>query len=359
MLERIKGRKGGNGSRRNDSAPTEPDRWRAAMAARSAVEKQHGKGALMVLGDDVIEPVAVIPTGSLGLDRALGCGGYPRGRLVEIYGAESSGKTTLTLHAVAECQRAGGVAAFVDAEHALDLGYARALGVQVERLLVAQPDCGEQALDIVDTLVRSEAVDLVVVDSVAALVPRAELEGEVGDQHVGLQARMMARAMRKLTGVAHRSGASLIFVNQTRMKIGVSFGTPETTPGGQALKFHASVRLEVRRIGTVKRGDQVHGHRLRVKVVKNKLAPPFRTVELDVRYGEGIDVAGEWLDRAIALGLVERSGAFHRFEGEVIGQGREKARAWLLEAPERLERLRNAVLAAEASNGASDAPEAA
>ncbi len=348
MLERIKGSKTSRRTRRNgESAQDEPARWRAALAARSAIEKQHGKGALMVLGEEPIEPVAVIPTGSPGLDRALGCGGYPRGRLVEIYGAESSGKTTLTLHAVAECQRAGGVAAFVDAEHALDLGYARALGVQVDRLMVAQPDCGEQALDIVDTLVRSEAVDLVVVDSVAALVPRAELEGEVGDQHVGLQARLMARAMRKLTGVAHRGGATLVFVNQTRMKIGVSFGSPETTPGGQALKFHASVRLEVRRVGTVKSGEQVRGHRLRIKVVKNKLAPPFRTVELDVRYGEGIDVAGEWLDRALALGVVERSGAFHRFEGEVIGQGRERARSWLLAESARLDRLRAAVEAAE------------
>ena len=325
-------------------------RAKALELAMAQIEKAHGKGAIMKLGEHrAAVQVPVIPTGSISLDMALGIGGYPRGRIIEIYGPEASGKTTLTLHAIAEAQKQGGVAAFIDAEHALDPTYARRLGVNVDELLVSQPDHGEQALEIADTLVRSGAVDIIVVDSVAALVPRAEIEGEMGDVQPGLQARLMSQALRKLTATVHKSHTALFFINQLRHKIGVMFGSPETTTGGQALKFYASMRLDIRRVGTLKSGDQPVGSRVRVKVVKNKLAPPFRTVELDVRYGEGIDVAGEWLDRAVETGVVERSGAFHRFEGEVIGQGRERARAWLLESTERLPRLAEAVRAREAA----------
>lgn len=293
------------------------------------VEKQFGKGAMMRLGDRKAERVPCIPTGSPSLDEALGCGGYPKGRVVEVYGPESSGKTTLTLHAIAQCQANGGVAAFIDAEHALDVHYAKNLGVDAKELLVSQPDSGEQALDIAEILVRSGAVDLVVIDSVAALVPQAELDGDMGASHVGLQARLMSQALRKLAGASHRTGTTIIFINQLRMKIGVMFGSPETTTGGHALKYYATVRLDVRRVGAVKQGDSVLGNRTRVKVVKNKLAPPFRKAEFDIRYGKGIDAVGDLLDRATEAGVLEKSGAYYRFQGKNLAQGRENARVTL------------------------------
>ncbi len=305
------------------------------------VEKQFGKGAMMRLGDRKAEKVPCIPTGSPSLDEALGCGGYPKGRVVEIYGPESSGKTTLTLHAIAECQAMGGVAAFIDAEHALDVHYAKNLGVRPSELLVSQPDNGEQALDIAEILVRSGAIDLVVIDSVAALVPKAELDGDMGDSHVGLQARLMSQALRKLTGNVARSNTLVIFINQLRMKIGVMFGSPETTTGGHALKYYASVRLDIRRIGAVKQGDDVLGNRTRVKVVKNKLAPPFQKAEFDIRYGKGIDAVGDLLDRAVEAAAVEKSGAYYRFGGKNLAQGRENARAAL----EKDSKLREAIAA--------------
>ena len=333
------------------------DKWKAIQQAVSAIEKQFGKGSIMALGESrTTEPIAVIPTGAPSLDAVLGCGGYPRGRVIEVYGPEASGKTTLTLHAIAECQRAGGIAAFVDAEHALDLRYAAQLGVSTEQLLVSQPDDGEQALEIVETLVRSGAVDLVVVDSVAALVPKAEIEGEMGDQHVGLQARLMSQALRKLTGITHRTGTTIMFINQLRMKIGVTFGSPETTTGGNALKYYASVRLDVRRIGQVKIGEEVCGHRTKVKVVKNKLAPPFQVAEVDIRYGVGIDAVADLLDLGVAHGVVEKSGAYHSFAGQSLGQGREKARLALLEDAALRARLRAEV---DAKLARAPAPRAA
>jgi recombination protein RecA len=302
------------------------DKMKAVLAAMGAIEKQFGKGAVMRLGEgEITQPVAVIPTGSLGLDLALGCAGYPRGRVIEIFGPESSGKTTLTLHAIAQVQAQGGCAAFIDAEHALDVTYARKLGVKVEELLISQPDTGEQALEIAETLVRSGAVDLVVIDSVAALVPKAEIEGEMGDSHMGLQARLMSQALRKLTAVVSRNSATVIFINQIRMKIGVVFGSPETTSGGNALKFYSSVRLDIRRIGAVKDGEQMIGNRTRVKVVKNKMAPPFREAEFDILYGVGISRPHELLDMGVERGLLEKSGAWFQIGGERIGPGREKA----------------------------------
>ena len=311
------------------------EKLKAVAAAVAAIEKQFGKGAIMQLGrDGEVAPVAVVPSGSVGLDRALGVGGYPRGRVIEVFGNESSGKTTLALHAIAQVQAQGGVAAFVDAEHALDVSYARKLGVRIEDLLVSQPDTGEQALEITEQLVRSGAVDLVVVDSVAALVPRAEIEGEMGDAHMGVQARLMSQALRKLTGAVSKSGTVIFFINQMRMKIGVVFGNPETTTGGNALKFYASVRLEIRRLGNLKDGDTVIGTRTRVKVVKNKVAPPFQDTEFDVLYGQGISRAGEVLDLAVAVGRIEKSGSHHVLDGERIGQGRERAVEWLREHPQ-------------------------
>jgi recombination protein RecA len=300
----------------------------------------------MRLGAKEAERIEVIPSGAISLDLALGVGGYPKGRIIEIYGPESSGKTTLTLHAIAECQRRGGVAAFIDAEHALDVSYARKLGVNTEELLVSQPDFGEQALEIADTLVRSGAVDLIVVDSVAALVPKAEIEGEMGDSHVGLQARLMSQALRKLTGNVHRSNTTLYFINQIRMKIGVMFGSPETTTGGHALKYYASVRLDIRRIGPLKSGDDVVGNRTRVKVVKNKLAAPFREVEFDILYGQGVSRSGEIIDMASDLAIVQKSGAWFSLDGERIGQGRDNARIYLEQHPELLEKLEQKILAA-------------
>jgi len=302
------------------------EKGRAVLAAIGAIEKQFGKGAIMRLGEGEIgQPVATIPSGSLGLDLALGCGGYPRGRVIEIFGPESSGKTTLTIHAIAQVQALGGCAAFIDAGHALDVTYARKLGVRVEDLLISQPDTGEQALEITETLVRSGAVDLVVIDSVAALVPKAEIEGEMGDSHMGLQARLMSQALRKLTAVVSRNSATVIFINQIRMKIGVVFGSPETTTGGNALKFYCSLRLDIRRIGAVKDGDQMVGNRTRVKVVKNKMAPPFREAEFDVLYGVGISRPHELLDLGVERGFIEKSGAWFEISGERIGPGREKA----------------------------------
>ncbi len=321
---------------------------KAVDALLQNVEKQFGKGAMMRLGDRKAERVPCIPTGSPSLDEALGCGGYPKGRVVEVYGPESSGKTTLTLHAIAQCQAGGGVAAFIDAEHALDVHYAKNLGVNAKELLVSQPDSGEQALDIAEILVKSGAVDLVVVDSVAALVPQAELDGDMGATHVGLQARLMSQALRKLAGATHRTGTTIIFINQLRMKIGVMFGSPETTTGGHALKYYATVRLDVRRIGAVKQGESVLGNRTRVKVVKNKLAPPFRKAEFDIRYGKGIDAVGDLLDRAVDAGIIEKSGAYYRFEGKNIAQGRENARG-SLEADAKLSETIKATLAGRGS----------
>jgi len=311
----------------------EPKRDKALELTVSSIEKQFGKGAIMRLGseDGVLPDIPVIPTGAVGLDIALGVGGYPRGRVIEIFGPEASGKTTLTLHAVAEAQKLDGVCAFVDAEHALDIQYARRLGVRTDDLLVSQPDYGEQALEIADMLVRSGAVDLIVIDSVAALTPRAELEGEMGDTHVGLQARLMSQALRKLTGNLARSKTCLMFINQIRMKIGVMFGNPETTTGGNALKFYSSQRLDIRRIGAIKQGDKVQGNRTRVKVVKNKLAPPFREVEFDIMYGEGISREGSLLDIGVDNNVVEKSGAWYAFDGQRIAQGRENAKIFLKE----------------------------
>ncbi len=306
---------------------------RALAAALSQIDKQFGKGAVMRMGDKAEEKVEVFPTGSLGLDLALGVGGVPRGRIIEIYGPESSGKTTLTLQIIANAQRMGGTAAFVDAEHALDPGYAEKLGVNVDDLLVSQPDTGEQALEITDMLVRSGAVDIVVVDSVAALTPKAEIEGEMGDSHVGLHARLMSQALRKLTGNISRSNCTVIFINQIRLKIGVMFGNPETTTGGNALKFYASVRLDIRRIGAVKKGDEVIGSETRVKVVKNKMAPPFRQAEFEILYGEGISKLGEMIDLGVANNLIEKSGAWYAYKGNRIGQGKENTRNYLREHP--------------------------
>jgi recombination protein RecA len=303
---------------------------KALDAAVAQIERAFGKGSIMRLGSRGIEEqIEVIPSGSLGLDLALGIGGLPRGRIIEVYGPESSGKTTLALHAIAEAQKRGGTCAFIDAEHALDPGYARKLGVDVDNLLISQPDAGEQALEICDTLVRSGAIDVVVIDSVAALVPRAELEGEMGDSHMGLHARLMSQALRKLTGSVSRSNTMLIFLNQIRMKIGVMFGNPETTTGGNALKFYASLRMEIRRIGQIKDRDEVVGNQTRVKVVKNKLAPPFRQVEFDIMYGEGISKVGELIDLGVKAGVVEKSGAWFSHDSQRIGQGRENAKQFL------------------------------
>jgi recombination protein RecA len=310
------------------------EKKRALDLALAQIEKQYGKGAVMKLGtEDRPADVPAISTGSLGLDIALGVGGVPRGRVVEIFGPESSGKTTLTLHAIAEAQKAGGVAAFIDAEHALDLGYAKKLGVQTDDLLVSQPDTGEQALEIAETLVRSGAIDLIVVDSVAALVPRAEIEGEMGDAHMGLQARLMSQALRKLTAAIAKSQTTVIFINQIRMKLGVMFGNPETTTGGNALKFYSSVRLDIRRIESIKEGQDVTGSRVRVKVVKNKMAPPFKQAEFDIMFAEGISKAGELVDLGVDKRIMEKSGAWYSYKGERLGQGREAVRDFLKTNP--------------------------
>ncbi len=319
------------------------DRQKALEAALAQIDRAFGKGSAMKLGSREKIEIETVPTGSLGLDIALGVGGLPRGRVIEIYGPESSGKTTLALHAIAEAQKRGGTAAFVDAEHALDPAYARKLGVDIDELIVSQPDTGEQALEIVDTLVRSNAVDVLVVDSVAALVPRAEIEGEMGDQLPGLQARLMSQALRKLTGSISRSRCMVIFINQVRMKIGVMYGNPETTTGGNALKFYASVRLDIRRTGQIKDRDDIVGNTTRVKVVKNKVAPPFKQVEFDIMYGEGISKVGEILDLGVKAGLIEKSGAWFSYDSVRIGQGRENAKIYLKENPDVAQRIENAI----------------
>ncbi|MEA3542188.1 MAG: recombinase RecA [Pseudomonadota bacterium] len=332
MLQLIDSKKTGN-----------MDRQKALEAALAQIDRAFGKGSAMKLGSREKMEIEAISTGSLGLDIALGIGGLPKGRIIEIYGPESSGKTTLTLHAIAEAQKAGGTAAFVDAEHALDPVYAKKLGVDIDELIVSQPDTGEQALEIVDTLVRSNAIDVLVVDSVAALVPRAEIEGEMGDSHVGLQARLMSQALRKLTGSISRSKCMVIFINQVRMKIGVMYGNPETTTGGNALKFYASVRLDIRRTGQIKDRDDIVGNTTKVKVVKNKVAPPFKQVEFDIMYGEGISKIGELLDIGVKAGLVEKSGAWFSYDSVRIGQGRENAKTYLKEHPELADRLEKAI----------------
>ena len=321
--------------------PVGPEKEKAIELAISSIEKAFGKGSIMRLGNEeaLVKDVQAISTGSISLDIALGVGGLPRGRIIEIYGPESSGKTTLALHAIAEAQKRGGIAAFIDAEHALDVVYARKLGVRTDDLLISQPDTGEQALEIAETLVRSGAIDVLVIDSVAALVPKAELEGEMGDAHMGVQARLMSQALRKLTGTISKSSTIVVFINQIRMKIGVVFGNPETTTGGNALKFYASQRLDIRRIGAIKDGEEVIGNRTRVKVVKNKVAPPFKEVEFDIMYGHGISREGDVLDLASNENLVEKSGAWFSFGGERIGQGREQAKAFLREHPESLAQI--------------------
>jgi len=322
----------------------EMDREKALEAAISQIERGFGKGSIMRLGqNEKAVEVEAISTGSLGLDIALGIGGLPRGRVIEIYGPESSGKTTLALHVVAEAQKRGGICSFIDAEHALDTVYARKLGVDLEQLLISQPDTGEQALEIADTLVRSGAIDVLVIDSVAALTPKAELEGEMGEQLPGLQARLMSQALRKLTASISKSRCMVIFINQIRMKIGVMFGSPETTSGGNALKFYASVRLDIRRIGAIKEREEVVGNQTRVKVVKNKVSPPFKTIEFDIMYGEGISKTGELVDLGVKAGIVEKSGAWFSFDSERIGQGRENAKAYLKEHPETAERIERAI----------------
>ena len=328
-------------------APTKtlnPEKAKALQAALAQIEKQFGKGSIMRLGEgEAVEDIQVVSTGSLGLDIALGVGGLPRGRVVEIYGPESSGKTTLTLQVVAEMQKVGGVAAFIDAEHALDTGYAQKLGVNLQELLISQPDTGEQALEIVDSLVRSGAVDLVIIDSVAALTPKAEIEGEMGDQLPGLQARLMSQALRKLTATIKKTNTMVIFINQIRMKIGVMFGSPETTTGGNALKFYSSVRLDIRRIGSIKKGDEVIGNETRVKVVKNKVAPPFKEAEFDILYGEGVSREGEIIDLGVEARIVEKAGSWYSYNGEKIGQGKDNAREFLKENADLAHEIENKV----------------
>ena len=327
-------------------ADNQGDRGKNIEMAMSQIERQFGKGAIMRMGDEEIHNIAAIPTGALSLDLALGIGGVPRGRIVEIYGPESSGKTTLALHIVAEAQRNGGLAAFIDAEHALDPVYCRAIGVDVDEMLISQPDTGEQALEITDMLIRSGALDVVVIDSVAALVPRAELEGDMGDTHVGLQARLMSQALRKLAGTINRSQTTVIFINQLREKIGVMFGSPETTPGGRALKFYASVRIDVRRIEAIKVGTDNVGNRVRAKIAKNKVAPPFRLAEFDIMFGEGISREGSLLDVAVEEGIVQKAGAWYTYDGDQLGQGREKVKQFLRENPQLAVQLQDEVLRA-------------
>ncbi len=333
------------------------EKQKAVQTAMSQIERQFGKGSVMKLGGREVEAVPVIRSGSLALDKALGVGGYPRGRVIEIYGPESSGKTTLALHAVAQAQKEGGIAAFIDAEHALDVSYARRLGVDCDELLVSQPDTGEQALEIADMLVRSGGIDIMVVDSVAALVPRSEIEGEMGDSHMGLQARLMSQALRKLAGTIGKTNTTIIFINQIRMKIGVVYGNPETTTGGNALKFYSSMRLEIRKAAAIKDGQDIIGNRTKVKVVKNKLAPPFKNVEFDLMYGEGISRTGDLLDMGVELNIVEKSGSWYSFKGERIGQGRENVKVFLTDNPDIFEKIEQEVrqelgIAAPESEGA-------
>lgn len=323
----------------NGTTGVNADKLKALRATMDKIEKSYGKGSIMKLGDEKIEDIEVIPTGSIGLNAALGVGGYPRGRVIEIYGPESSGKTTLAIHAIAEAQKAGGIAAFIDAEHAFDRFYAEKLGVDVENLWISQPDCGEQALEIAEQLIRSSAVDIVVIDSVAALTPKAELEGDMGDSKMGLQARLMSQALRKLTGTISKTKTTCIFINQLRDKLGVMFGNPETTTGGNALKFYASVRLDIRRIGSLKDGDEVKGNQARVKVVKNKVAPPFRKAEFDIMFGEGISHTGEIVDLGVDLNIVKKSGSWFSYNDTKLGQGRDAAKQCISDNPELAEEL--------------------
>jgi recombination protein RecA len=320
------------------------DKEKALEAALSQIEKAYGKGAVMKLGEMEAQNIESIPSGSLGLDIALGVGGYPKGRVIEIFGPESSGKTTLTLHAIAECQKKGGTCAFIDAEHAFDRSYAKKLGVDVDKLILSQPDSGEQALEITDTLVRSGAFDMVIVDSVAALVPKAEIEGDMGDSHVGLQARLMSQALRKLTSNVSKTNTILFFINQIRMKIGVMFGSPETTTGGNALKFYSSVRLDIRRIGSIKEKDEVTGNQTRVKIVKNKVAPPFKIVEFDIMYGGGISKEGELIDIGVIVDVINKSGSWYAYKDQKIGQGKENAKIFLKESPEIAKEIKDKIL---------------
>jgi recombination protein RecA len=336
------------------------EKLKSIASALTAIEKQFGKGAIMTLGGADTADIAVIPTGSVGIDLALGVGGLPRGRVVEIFGPESSGKTTLTLQAIAQAQKAGGVCAFIDAEHALDITYARKLGVRIEDLLISQPDNGEQALEITDKLVTTGAIDMIVIDSVAALVPKAEIEGEMGDSHMGLQARLMSQALRKLTAATARNNTCVVFINQLRQKIGVVYGNPETTTGGNALKFYASVRLDIRKIGVVKNGEQAVGNKTRVKIVKNKVAPPFRECEFEIMYGSGVNAEGEIVDLASEAGLLEKSGAYYSWKGERIAQGRDKACQYMAEHPELMDELRGKLVdIRKAENARMGAPVAA
>lgn len=331
---------------KKDVAAPNSEKLKALQAAMDKIEKSYGKGSIMKLGDEKIEDIAVIPTGSIGLNAALGVGGFPRGRVIEIYGPESSGKTTLAIHAIAEAQKAGGIAAFVDAEHAFDRFYAEKLGVDIGNLLISQPDSGEQALEIAEQLIRSSAIDIVVVDSVAALTPKAELEGDMGDSKMGLQARLMSQALRKLTAAINKTNTTCIFINQLRDKIGVMFGNPETTTGGNALKFYASVRLDIRRIGQLKDGEDVKGSQTRVKVVKNKVAPPFRKAEFDIMYGEGISRAGEIIDLGSDLGIIKKSGSWYSYNETKLGQGREAAKDMMRDNPELADELEQLIFAA-------------
>jgi len=333
-----------------------PDKEKAVASAMTQIERQFGKGSIMRLGSQEVVKIPAVSTGSLALDKALGIGGFPRGRVIEIYGPESSGKTTLALHAVAEFQKQGGIAAFIDAEHALDTNYARNLGVNCDELLVSQPDTGEQALEIADMLVRSGAVDIIVIDSVAALVPRAEIEGEMGDSHMGLQARLMSQALRKLTGTIGKTKTSVIFINQIRMKIGIVFGNPETTTGGNALKFYASLRLDIRRIGAIKEGQEVTGNRTRVRVVKNRMAPPFQEAEFDITYGEGISKTGEILDVGVECGIIDKSGSWYSYKGERIGQGRANVKSFFAANQDIYEEALHSI---RQKMGFDDAPETA
>ncbi|HOV35265.1 MAG TPA: recombinase RecA [Dysgonamonadaceae bacterium] len=328
-----------------ENAPNS-EKLKALRAAMDKIEKTYGKGSIMKMGDEKVEEVAVIPSGSIGLNAALGVGGYPRGRIIEIYGPESSGKTTLAIHAIAEAQKAGGVAAFIDAEHAFDRFYAEKLGVNIDELLISQPDSGEQALEIAEQLIRSSAIDIIVIDSVAALVPKAELEGEMGDQKMGLQARLMSQALRKLTATISKTNTTCIFINQLREKIGVMFGNPETTTGGNALKFYASVRLDIRRIGSLKDGDEVSGNQVRVKVVKNKVAPPFRKAEFDITYGEGISREGEIVDLGAELGIIKKSGSWYSYGDTKMAQGREGAKQAIKDNPELADELEKLIFQA-------------
>jgi recombination protein RecA len=340
--------------KQEDKMTISPDKEKAVDSAMLQIERQFGKGSIMKLGSQKVIDVPVIPTGSIALDLALGIGGLPRGRVSEVYGPESSGKTTLALHAVANAQKQGGIAAFIDAEHALDTTYAKKLHVNCDDLLVAQPDTGEQALEIADMLIRSGAIDVIVIDSVAALVPRAEIEGEMGDSHMGLQARLMSQALRKLTGSISKTMTSLIFINQIRMKIGVVFGNPETTTGGNALKFYSSVRLEIRRSTAIKDGQEITGNRTKVKVVKNKMAPPFKNVEFDIMYGEGISRTGEVIDLGVEAGVIDKSGSWYSYNGERIGQGRENVKAFLTDNKDILETLTQTIRASVGLTKAAD-----